>query len=611
MLRQGTFVSYKNKMKLLKRYNLYVSLLISFICIFGLTRSYVSQSYPLIYTNSVFAFILFFVIWFSIYFVINNVKPRAIYCSFAGSTILALCQRIGAEFASTNTVNFTNYSFYLTTISLAILFCVLISLFIHNYCNIKLLISNILNIRFFSFIFEHKYSILWLWIGFIICWIPAFLAVYPGIYSYDAGPQVWQIYNGAGLNAHHPLVHTLLLDGCFWLGNFISGDYNIGLLIYTIIQSFFMAFCFSLAIEKMKKYKIPLFIRLISFIFFAINPINQIWVLLTTKDVIFAGFLLILFCELIDLSLDPKKYFSTYKNYLKFILVAICMCLFRNQGIYLLLLLIPFSLILLKGYRVRIMIFLLIPLFLVKLFTGPISNMIGVEPGSPREALSVPIQQIARAVNMNPNSITEEEYDVIFSYLPEKNVFSYIPETSDLVKEGFNTELFKKNKIDFFKVWFSVGMKNLQIYVDSFLYGSYGYFYMDHTPYWIQFILFDGAWLEDYQNVLNIKRDSKFPLYEKYLRAVSTSLIHERIPVLSVIMNEAFPFWLIVVSSVFILFRKQYKLFIPILLLIGFWGTCLLGPLIAIRYAYPLIVCIPSLLSLIFVEKEEVSKKLD
>jgi hypothetical protein len=116
------------------------------------------------------------------------------------------------------------------------------------------------------------------------------------------------------------------------------------------------------------------------------------------------------------------------------------------------------------------------------------------------------------------------------------------------------------------------------------------------------FILFDGAWLTDGYNILGIERNSLFPQYENYLRNVSVNLLHERVPILSTLLNQAFPFWLSMFVLAFILYQKKYRLLIPLLVVIGFWGTMLLGPLIAIRYAFPIIVCIPTIFTLIFVD---------
>lgn len=123
-----------------------------------------------------------------------------------------------------------------------------------------------------------------------------------------------------------------------------------------------------------------------------------------------------------------------------------------------------------------------------------------------------------------------------------------------------------------------------------------------NLPYWISFILYDGAWLDEGQNILNIQRESKFPLYDKYLRAVSYGLVQERVPVISTVSNEAFPFWILVVVASVLLYQRKLKKLLPLLLVFGFWGTMLLGPLIAIRYAYPIIVCVPSMLAVLYYE---------
>ena len=145
------------------------------------------------------------------------------------------------------------------------------------------------------------------------------------------------------------------------------------------------------------------------------------------------------------------------------------------------------------------------------------------------------------------------------------------------MKEGFNAELFKKSPLPFFKVWVSIGLKNISAYVDAFLYMSCGYFYTDSTPYWVEFILYDGAWLDNGQNILDIKRTTLFPAYDSYLRSVAEQLAHEKIPIISVIMNEAFPFIVMVLVSGFLVIRRRYKMLLPLLAVFGFWVTmCIL-----------------------------------
>lgn len=323
--------------------------------------------------------------------------------------ILALSQRVGAEFSATKSLDLHNKNFYITSLAITIVFVSLFIMMFRHWQDIKKVLRECVLNRLGERIANSNKFYFVIWIGLLICWIPAFLAVYPGIYSYDAGPQVWQIFAKAGLSAHHPVIHTLLLDGCFYLGHAITGNYNTGLLIYTLVQSVFMAACFAYAIYCMRKNRVLPIIQMVAFAFFAFNPINQIWVMTTTKDTIFSGFFLVLLVETWESVIRTGEFFASKKRIVKYMVTAILMCLFRNQGIYVLAFLVPFVVIAMKKYRKHFLIMLLVPMVIVKVIAGPVSSAFGIESANPREALSVPIQQLARAVIMNPDKVSEEE----------------------------------------------------------------------------------------------------------------------------------------------------------------------------------------------------------
>lgn len=593
-------------MEWVKKHCLLVSFIGSFFCTIGLSQNYIIRRGSLFDTNSLVCFITFFLLVAFFRFVILNYKKREILCSILSGLILSVCYRVGTEFSVTKDINFKSLSLYYTILIIFILFTLLIATLLHYKKIIIEMLNKIKIPEKINIIFLGEKSYWYIFGLIIIMWIPAFLAVFPGIYSYDAGPQVLQIFGGQGLSAHHPVIHTLLLDGCFYIGHLVFGNYNVGLMFYTIIQMIIMALCFAYAVNIMKKYKLPIWAEICALLFFGLSPINQVWVLLTTKDTIYAGFLLVLFVETIDIFIDTDAFFSSKYKLIRYVVISVLMCLFRNQGIYIYILLIPFMVFAVKKYRKKVLLIMVVSVIFVKTITGPISSMCGLAPSNPREALSVPIQQIARVMNLKPEVVTEKEKKIIYKYLPEENIAAYNPVTSDFVKEGFNQEYFKKNPKPFFEVWFSLLKNEPTMFIDSFLFGSYGYFYMDESPYWITYILFDGAWLTDEYNILNIKRNSLFPLYEKYLRKVSVDLVQEKIPVLSIILNEAFPFWVCIVALAVLVYNKKWKLLIPLLIVIGFWGTTLLGPLIAIRYAFPIIVCVPTMFMLmIYDDKKE------
>ena len=121
---------------------------------------------------------------------------------------------------------------------------------------------------------------------------------------------------------------------------------------------------------------------------------------------------------------------------------------------------------------------------------------------------------------------------------------------------------------------------------------------MEESPCWYHYILYDNA--HDSIDILNIARDTKFETYDKYLRAVSYDMLLDKIPVISIVANEAFPFWLMVIAAAFVLRRKKYRFLCAMLLPLGYWGTLLLGPVIVVRYAFPLIVLVPLLAGICF-----------
>ena len=69
---------------------------------------------------------------------------------------------------------------------------------------------------------------------FLIVWMPMLFIFWPGIFSYDVPMQMSELVNN-DISTHHPIVHTLLINIVIVIGK-IFGNYNLGGLIYTLIQ---------------------------------------------------------------------------------------------------------------------------------------------------------------------------------------------------------------------------------------------------------------------------------------------------------------------------------------------------------------------------------------
>ncbi len=83
-------------------------------------------------------------------------------------------------------------------------------------------------------------------LSMLLCWLPGYLAYYPGICSYDMPIQVGQIVSG-NYGTHHPLAHTLLVGAFMKLGGAL-GDVNTGIALYTAFQMLCLALTFAVGI---------------------------------------------------------------------------------------------------------------------------------------------------------------------------------------------------------------------------------------------------------------------------------------------------------------------------------------------------------------------------
>lgn len=435
-------------------------------------------------------------------------------------------------------------------------------------------------------------------------YVPVFLAVYPGIYSYDASVQVLQVFGDFPLSTHHPLLHTFFFSGCLKLGELLFGSYQAGMAIHSVCQSAFMAAVFSLTVSRMRKRGAPRLLLLASFLFLAVNPYLAVFSFVTTKDVMFGGLFLLAFSLALELTASPESFLSSRKKTASFLATILFMCLLRNQGIYVFLFFCLFFLARLWPFgKAKIGRFLLLAASVTALWyvlSGPLPAAFGVEKGDAREMLCVPMQQLARVYHEAPEELTAGERAYVEELIEPQALENYVRVNADPVKSGFRTEVLKQNPGEFLKNWAAVGLRCPKIYLDSFLMGNWGYWYPGDSQYWISYILFDGAFTEDAYNPLHITRNSRLPGLESWLRSVTLTPAFQSIPVLSFLLNQAFPFWLMLITAAFLIWKRKAVLLPPLALILGYWGTLLLGPVTALRYALPLIYCVPLMAELLF-----------
>ena len=166
-------------------------------------------------------------------------------------------------------------------------------------------------------------------------------------------------------------------------------------------------------------------------------------------------------------------------------------------------------------------------------------------------------------------------------------------------------EAFKEDVPGALKLWIDQGIEHPIIYIDSFLSNTIGYWYPDMKfrdwAAWHPYIEYDMSYLEGQEDVyLFIQRDSKIPWLSDKLSSFAYNTNFQNIPVLSMLFSPGFMFWIMILFIVICLYYKKYRLTLPAILLFGLWLTLMLSLVVLLRYAYPLFICAPLEIAVLF-----------
>lgn len=556
---------------------------------------------------------LFFV-WFYYKFLKDNNKNRTFQIL---SIMFSIFMIFGYSYDVVGNATLVNGKFSLICVSIVKFFA------FYNMFNtaINLLYKKIINSNIKSIkpvnkltkMFE-QHPFIFSFITIIICYLPYLIAFYPSILCNDPVNQIKEVMGihtrymdsvilldpNMTITNFNPVLHTLLLGGCFKLG-YIIGNVNIGLFLYTIIQMTVLVSIFAYSIYYMKKEGISNKLLYITLGIFAIVPVFPFYALATVKDTLFSGFILLYVIKLYDIIKNEQ----TTKKYVSLFLIAILVILFRNNGIYTILLSMPFLLLGVKEKRKPIIItFIAILLFnfgygKILLPSLKISNT------SIREALSIPFQQTARLVKYRGDKIEKEDVEIIDYLLDYETLGSrYKPEISDQVKNEYNKEATAEDLKKYFGVWFKYLLRYPVDYIDATISNVYGYFY-PNTSKWYFYSKFNTrlgeAGYEDYS--YNGLKNSRRAL-------ILFGNVFPYIPIIGLFLNIGIVVWIYFIMFGMLLVNRKSK-YIPVLLpAFSLILVCIASPVNTyFRYAQPFVYSLPVILFLLYGILDKEKKK--
>lgn len=450
------------------------------------------------------------------------------------------------------------------------------------------------------------------WGGIFLCWIPVFLAYYPGILAYDSYVQIGQIRTSA-YNNHHPLAHTLLIKGFLKLGD-VLGSANTGVALYTVVQLLALSAVMGYGICFLQKRGVRRFWLTLLVLYCGLCPANSFLAVSMTKDVYFTVFVLLFILLFLTLTEQEK---TTLPHHLIFILTAVGIVIFRNNGKYALLIFAGcYLLYILFSSRKREKKFLLLlgemllSLLLGSALLAALNSCCGAQDADRREMLSVPIQQLARTmvyhggtglVETGDDSLSEEDKALINEFILNEGYLDYDPLISDPVKRSTNTWVVLHKTKDFLRLYLGLFWDYPSEYVNAFLMNNGGYLAVPDKSH-AQINLNENEtglgylqtrWEASSLEQSGIYQDSKWQsLYER-LEDFSGNNRYLDHFLLRILIAPGIYLWCYLTLGIRTFFKRENLRLLPLFFVAGYYATLLFGPTVQLRYLYPVMLLLP------------------
>ncbi len=431
-------------------------------------------------------------------------------------------------------------------------------------------------------------SLLWMVSSVLLffCWIPCLLAGYPGFCNYDAFNQIPQaLYEEVPYSAHHPLLHTLLMGKLINFGYHLGGSntLNDGIILHSIFQMMVCSASFGYVICHILKVSKRRWMAVLAFVYYGFFPIIPMYAISTTKDTIFSLLLQLFILFLYDLFRNLRETLVAPPKVMRLIVTAVLMCLFRKNGIYIVVGIFPFVLFYGRKYWKKCVMIWAVTLIVYFGINNGLLLLLHAQKGSSEEALSVPIQQLARVYyDYGEDAFTSGELDLIYEGISAEALMHYNPFLSDNIKNQLDYRVVQNRKGEFLMLWLRKGISYPEEYVRSFLDNTYQAWYPGTSicdepntgnTYYFDMDMCPGG-----------ERDTKAPRLLAFYEKIATGYYYQKIPVLRLFFSIGFMLWVLLFCLFYGLGQKDNSLVIAMLASLLCCVTALLGPISLVRY---------------------------
>lgn len=451
-----------------------------------------------------------------------------------------------------------------------------------------------------------------------VAWLPWLIASFPGMLMGDTPAELLMYFRYPNyvsnsvelldsqvlITQHHPVLHVLLLGIAASIGARLFSSINIGIFLFTLSQFActiaMLAFSVRYLLHRGAGHRVLLAISAV----YVLLPLFPNYAVMLTKDSLFVCCLLAFI-----ISVDSITRNNTgIKQWLSLFISGLLVSLLRSGAF----LVVAVTLLAVVAYMIRKRSLLNARLSMLILagtvainvaLTSVVYPLFSITPTSPREMLSIPIQQVAAVAVQHPQSISEDERKAIAGVIDLNKVEdSYNPSNADPIKNTWNKSATEEDRRKFISAWLNIIAKEPLTCIEATFRNYYGFLYPSKQP------INQGTirWSDSRANYLSPIPGYQ-PHYKTGIQLFCADLTNgyqlslERIPALSLLSVSAFWVWLLLIccAKSWISHRRILVLATPLVLitLIALIGPC--NATTYFRYVYPLAFTLPTVTALL------------
>lgn len=426
-----------------------------------------------------------------------------------------------------------------------------------------------------------------------LAWLPWLIGTFPGNLVWDAANQVAQFFNLPGettqrsvvlidpnviINQHHSVLYTMLIGTGISIGKAVSGgNWYVGIFTVTLVQYVALILTLWCAFRHMDRHGVSPIVQLVVLIITCVSPIAVNNCVMINKD---TGFAIALMAAMLSVDTIMSNGRVRVVDALKLLVSASMAALLRNGMVVPVagMLIVTVAIVAWRAVRSKRCeyvseastsanggafalcdVAVLVPTAVVSIVvplvvTYCVYPAFSFTPGSEREMLSVPIQQVALCIERYPGDIVSWERDAVDTVLDYDGMVAgyYDPDIADAVKTAWKPGAPADERNAFLSAWWSIVSRHPLDAIEATLRNYYEYLYVNGTEtsvfaagkdngHGVPDGIMESMGVEEIDDgIVPVLRDA----YDAYIG------IADDVPVLSVLSMSPFWCWLLIVAFV-------------------------------------------------------------